>query len=153
MIDEHLVIRQPLVAKIVLGVIAAPGVGLAIAAVITGLLDKTLTVIDAAQYVGLLVASAALGLHFSTTEVHATSSRLWLRRYGFTWWSIAMQEAGTTGGEGDNWRFVFVFDVKTGRRVGKINWYMFDRRDILRFSAFVDTARQARGVALSPASP
>jgi hypothetical protein len=92
-------------------------------------------------------------LHFSTTEVHATFSRLWLRRYGFTWWSIAMHKAGTTEGKGVDWRFVFVFDLTTGKQVGKFNWCMFGRRDTVRLSEFVDRAREAHGVVFLSAAP
>ncbi len=144
--NEHLVLRQPLTGKVLLGALGALGGSLAFAALISSLLDKTLTPVSALEFMGLLSASAVLASYYSTTEVHATPARFWLRRYGFTCWSIAMCDAGTTEGKGVDWRFIFVFDLKTGRKVGRFNWFMFDRRDTVAFSAFVDKAREAQGV-------
>ncbi len=61
-----------------------------------------------------------------------------------------MSDAGSTKGTGSDWRFIFIFSLKTGKRVGKFNWYMFDRSDLAEFATFVDAAREAHGVEFPP---
>ena len=94
----------------------------------------------------LLTGSLAFGLYYATMEVHASSERIWLRRFGMTMWSVPVPRAGTVEGKGEDWRLIFVRDLEKGRRVGSINWWVLDHRELARFSRFVDDVRIARGV-------
>ena len=94
------------------------------------------------------MGSMAFGLYYGTMEVHATDTRLWQRRFWRTEWSIPMAYAGMTEGAGQDWRLIFIFDLRSGKDVGAINWRVLDPEQRTALADFVDQARQAQGVKL-----
>jgi hypothetical protein len=150
--DQHLILRQPLFGKLFLGAIGLVGAGLSVAAILSDAISHKLTASFSAEACAFLAASILLASYYSTTEVHATSDRLWLRRFGLDVWSVPLRFAGTTEGKGVDWRFIFVFDLRTKERVGKFNWYMFGLAEAQAFGSFIDSAREAQGVSFGPTS-
>jgi hypothetical protein len=98
--------------------------GWAIAAVILEVSKVRADPVEILSALAIFVASGFLATFWSTTEVHATWDRIWLKRFGFTQWSIAMDSINMVEGAGDNWRFIYVFDRETGKRVGRFNWWV-----------------------------
>ena len=92
--------------------------------------------------------SMTFGLYYGTMKVHATDTRLWQRRFWRTEWSIPMAYAGTTEGAGQDWRLIFVFDLRSGEDVGAINWRVLDPEQRAALAHFVDQARAAQGMKL-----
>lgn len=139
---QHLVLRPVHFVRWLMGVFGAGGLALTIVALAQTPVSEWLFPII------LGLGSIAFGLFYATTQVHATSSRLWLRRYGLTVWSVPMSRAGTVEGVDGDWRLIFVFDLESGKRVGSINWWVLNEKERVELAAFVDRARQALGMAL-----
>lgn len=138
---QHLVLRPIPSVRWLLGVFGAGGLVLCVLALMQAPVSDWLFLI-----IGGL-GSTAFGLFYATTQLHATPSRLWLRRYGLTVWSVPMSRAGTVEGVDGDWRLIFVFDLESGKRVGAINWWVLHEKERVELAAFVDKARQALGVA------
>lgn len=143
---DHHVLRPIWAVRIFIGLLAAAGAALSAAGLWDGLSAAGTSLLDLLASAGLLVASVAAGLFYATTEVHATTERLWLRRYGFTWWSVEAGRAGTSAGTGADWALIFVFDLTTRQRVGTINWWVMTHAETKTFFDFFDKARTDRGV-------
>jgi hypothetical protein len=139
---QHLVLRPVPSVQWLLGFFGACGLALSI----FGLVQTPVSDWLFPTILGL--GSTAVGLFYATTQVHATPSRLWLRRYGLEVWSVPMSRAGTVEGVDGDWRLIFVFDLESGKRVGAINWWVLNEKERVELAKFVDQARQALGVAL-----
>lgn len=138
---QHLVLRPILSVKLLLGFFGVCGLAVSIAALVSAPLS-----LDSAFAFALGLASIAFGLFYATTEIHATSSRFWLRRYGLTVWSIPMSRAGTTEGTDADWRLIYVIDLISQKQVGAINWWILDAKERVRLAEFVDRSREELGV-------
>ena len=139
---QHVVLRPTIFVRAFIGLLACCGVVLATVCLTLQPTDWT----GWASGVIVGIASLAFGLAYATTEVHATPTRFWLRRYWVTVWSVSMDRAGTTEGRGSDWNLVRVFDLQTQKRVGAFNWWVLDPEERVRLAEFVDRAREARGV-------
>lgn len=141
--EHHLVLRPGISVRLLLGLVGACGFALSVA----GLALVPLST-DSIYPIGLGVASACLGLFYATTEVHASPSRLWMKRFGVVIWSVPMSRAGCVEGKGADWRLIYVFDLSTQKRLGAINWWVLNPDERVRLAEFVDRSRQELGVAI-----
>src|SRR5689334_4270311 len=109
--EQHLVLRPGISVRLALGLVGACGLALSIAGFALAPLSM-----DSIFSAGLGAASVGLGLFYATTEVHASSSRFWLKRFGVVVWSVPMNRAGTVEGKGADWRLIHVFDLSSQKR-------------------------------------
>ncbi len=144
--DSYLVLRPTLFLRSLTGVLGACGFAISLFAAATDW--PPVFTISWLSVAVLGMGSMAFGLYYGTMEVHATDARLWQRRFWRTEWSIPMAYAGTTEGAGQDWRLVFIFDLRSGKDVGAFNWRVLDPEQRTALAHFVDQARAAQGMKL-----
>ncbi|MFN4091814.1 MAG: hypothetical protein ACK4FG_02825 [Brevundimonas sp.] len=143
---SQLILRPTLFVRALMGVLGACGLASSLFVAVSDWPPAfTISWLSAAV---LGMGSMAFGLYYGTMEVHATDTRLWQRRFWRTAWSIPMAYAGTTEGTGQDWNLIFIFDLRSGKDVGAINWWVLDPEQRAALAHFVDQAREAQGVEL-----
>jgi len=143
---SHLVLRPTLFVRALMGVLGACGFASSLFVAVSDW--PPAFTISWLSLAALGMGSMAFGLYYGTMEVHATYTRLWQRRYWRTAWSIPMAYAGTTEGTGQDWALICIFDLRSGKDVGAINWWVLDPEQRADLAHFIDKTREAQGVEL-----
>lgn len=144
--ELHLVLRPTAFVRVLMGVVGGCGALLAVWAAAT--LWPPTPSIEWLSLAAIGASSIAMGLYYGTSEVHATPTRLWQRRYWRTAWSVPMSRVGTREGTGQDWALIHVFDLPTSKRIGAINWWVLEPGERVGMAEQIDRWREELGMPL-----